>query len=78
MKHQHLYDVISWFLAGGTVTGVIAHAVNTFPTPENKYAAWLLGSIQFAVGQREAGKNTLRGMDTEAMGVMKPGKQNGG
>lgn len=32
---------------------VIGHAVNTFPVPSNKYLAWLLSVIQFAVGQRE-------------------------
>jgi hypothetical protein len=69
---NHFYELLTGFLAGGTAFGIIAHAVNTFPTPENKYGAWLLGSIQYAVGQRVSAKNTLRGMDTEATGVPKP------
>lgn len=60
------------FVAGGTALGIVAHAVNTFPTPTNKYGAWLLGTVQFAVGQRVAARNTLVGKDTMAYGVSKP------
>jgi hypothetical protein len=37
---------------------IIGHAVNTFPVPANKYGAWLLSVVQFAVGQRTQAKQT--------------------
>jgi hypothetical protein len=49
------------FLSGSTALGIIAHAVNTFPTPENKYGQWFLGLVQFIVGQRIQGNRTLEG-----------------
>ena len=60
---------ITEFLSGATALGLIAHAVNTFPTPSNKYGSWPLGLIQFAVGQRTIASNTLKGLQTEAQGV---------
>jgi hypothetical protein len=68
---HHLAEHWGDVLAGASVVGLVAHAVNTFPTPDNAYGAWLLGVIQFAVGQRVASKNTLKGMDTVATGVTK-------
>jgi len=62
---------IAYFFAGSGVLAIVAHAVNTFPTPVNKYGAWLLGVVQFAVGQRVAAKNTLQGLDTVATAVAK-------
>ena len=67
---MHSQDLVS-FLAGSTVIGIIAHAVNTFPTPANKYGQWFLGTIQFIVGQRVAASNTLKGQDTITAGVPK-------
>lgn len=58
-------------LEGLATSAAIAHAVNTFPTPKNKYGAWLLGVLQYAFGQRVAGVNTMKGMDTEATAVAK-------
>jgi|HubBroStandDraft_3_1064219.scaffolds.fasta_scaffold140780_1 hypothetical protein len=60
---MHYQDVIS-FLAGSTVIGLIAHAVDTFPTPANKYGQWFLGNVQFIVGQRVKGMNTIQGKDS--------------
>lgn len=62
---MHSQDLIS-FLAGSTVIGILAHAVNTFPTPANKYGQWLLGTIQYIVGQRVVASNTIKGNDTVA------------
>jgi hypothetical protein len=59
------------FLAGSTAIGILAHAVNTFPTPNNPYGQWMLGVVQFIVGQRVAAKNTMRGADTQAIAVPK-------
>jgi hypothetical protein len=47
------------FLTGSTVFGIISHAVNTFPQPTNPYGKWLLGTIQWIVGQREQGLKTM-------------------
>jgi hypothetical protein len=52
---------IIFFLSGSTALGLLAHAVNTFPTPTNKYGQWFLGLIQFAVGQRAQGAMTMGG-----------------
>ena len=51
-------------LSGSTALAILAHAVQTFPTPKNAYAAWLLGVVQYAVGQRERGSNTMVGAGT--------------
>lgn len=55
---------LSIFLSGATTLGIVAHAVNTFPTPKRPYGAWLLGVVQFAVGQRVSAKNTLNGLQS--------------
>jgi len=60
---------LTGLLTGGVAFGVIAHAVQTFPVPDNKYGAWLLGTIQYVVGQRERGLNTLAGSDTATAAV---------
>ncbi len=62
---------LTGLLTGGVAFGIIAHAVQTFPTPENKYGAWLLGAIQYAVGQRERALNTLAGSDTATAPVQR-------
>ena len=51
---SHIFSSEHWliFLGGTSFLSIIAHAVNTFPVPNNKYAAWLLSTIQFIVGQR--------------------------
>ena len=57
------------FLSGSTALGVLAHAVNTFPTPENKYGQWVLGTIKYAVGQRASAANAIAGNQTEVIAV---------
>lgn len=51
-------------LSGATVLSIVAHAVNTFPVPDNKYVRWFLGCIQFAIGQKERSQNTFNNQDT--------------
>lgn len=68
---QHWLEHIVFFLSGSTAIGVVAHAVNTFPTPKNVYGQWFIGVIQFVVGQRVAAKNTLSGADTMITAVPK-------
>ncbi len=66
--------VISWehfvtFFAGSTALGIVAHAVNTAPTPKNVWGQWLLGVIKFAVGQRISAMNAFQGKDTMVVAV---------
>lgn len=66
--------IVTWqhveiFLAGSTGLSLVAHAVDTFPTPANQYGQWLLGLIKFFVGQRQGAKNALAGNDTVTVAV---------
>jgi hypothetical protein len=60
MDYQHVLV----FLSGATALGIVGHAVNTFPTPANKYGAWFIGILQYAVGQRQQALNTMNGQST--------------
>lgn len=71
---SHLGEHFVLLLAGGAGLATVAHAVNTFPTPTNKYASWFLGVVQYIVGQRVAAVNTLQGLQTVATGVPKEPK----
>ena len=66
-----MHPLYNWadVLTGATVFGIIAHMVNTFPTPRNQYGQWFLGVIKFAVGQRISAMNAMRGNDTVAVPV---------
>ena len=57
------------FLYGMTLVAILAHAVNTFPTPKNVYGQWILGIIKFGVGQRISAMNAIRGNDTVTIPV---------
>lgn len=57
------------FFYGMTFLGIVAHAVNTFPTPKNQYGQWILGIVKFGVGQRAAAANAIRGNDTVSIPV---------
>ncbi len=66
--------IVSWghaatFFSGMTFLGIVAHAVNTFPTPVNPYGQWFLGIIKFTVGQRISGMNAIKGQDTVVVAV---------
>lgn len=63
------------FLSGATGLSIIGHAVSTFPTPANKYGIWLLGILQYIVGQRVAASNTFQGLQTVTAGVTTAQKQ---
>jgi hypothetical protein len=54
-----LHD-IEFFLSGSSFIGIVAHAVSTFPVPDNPYAKWLLGTVQWIVGQREQAQVTVQ------------------
>ena len=65
----HALIFISGGTAGVSLFALLAHAVNTFPTPKNVYGQWLLGTIQFWVGQRQAAANSKAGLQTEVTAV---------
>ncbi len=69
---SHLWANWDDVLFGATIWGIVAHVVNTFPTPKNVYGQWLLGSIQFAVGQRKLGQNTTQGNSTVPLMIPGP------
>lgn len=58
---SHLGEHITMFLAGSTALALIGHAVNTFPVPASPIGKWLLGVVQFAVGQRLQSMQTRTG-----------------
>lgn len=58
---DHLGEHLTLFFAGATGIGILSHAVNTFPVPENKYGKWLLGTLQYVVGQRAQAQATMNG-----------------
>lgn len=39
-------------LLGATFVGILGHALDSFPVPENRYGKWALGVAQFIIGQR--------------------------
>lgn len=55
----NLGEHVSIFLAGSTALGIIAHAVNTFPQPTSPVGKWLLGLVQYMVGQRMQAQQTI-------------------
>ncbi len=48
---------------------LLAHAVNTCPTPENTWGRWALGIIKWGVGQRVSAVNAVNGLQTEVTAV---------
>lgn len=52
------------FISGSFGLSVIAHAVQTWPTPKSVYGQWLLGTVQYIVGQRLRAANTVAGEET--------------
>lgn len=48
---------------------LLAHAVNTLPTPKNVYGQWFLGVIKWTVGQRVSAANAINGLQTEVTAV---------
>ena len=61
---QNFWEHLQIFASGSFALGFVAHVVQTFPTPENKYAQWVLGSVQYLVGQRVRAMNTIAGEGT--------------
>lgn len=66
---QNGWEHFQIFITGSTALAFAAHIVQTFPTPENKYAQWFLGCIQWIVGQRLRASNTFAGEGTVSKSV---------
>lgn len=58
--HWHWSEILS----GATAWALIGHMVSTVPPSKNEWIRWLIGGVQFAVGQRNAGLNTMKGQDS--------------
>lgn len=69
---EHVVLFCSGIFGGATGIGILAHMVQTFPTPKNIYWAWFLGCLQYAVGQRYRALNTMQGQDTITTGINPP------
>lgn len=63
------------FLSGSTALGIVAHAVNTFPTPKNIYGQWFLGLVKYVVGQRISATNAFNGLQTATVPITDEEKQ---
>lgn len=61
---QNAWGHFQIFVSGSTALAFVAHMVQTIPTPESKWAQWLLGGVQWFVGQRIRAANTLAGEGT--------------
>lgn len=48
----NVWEHVSIFATGAAALGIVAHAVNTFPTPKSELGKWILGTVQYIVGQR--------------------------
>lgn len=70
----HFWVFMSGAFGGATGLGILAQAVNTFPVPEGKWGKWLLGVVQYAVGQKARAANTFQGMDTVTLATLKGGR----
>ena len=77
MMTPETWKHVEMFFAGSTALGLVGHAVNSFPTPQNVYGQWLLGCIKFAVGQRQSAMNALRGNDTVVYAAPRKGTGDG-
>ena len=61
---KHIFSNWDDVAVGMFLLSGVAHAVQTFPPPENKYATWALGVVQWIVGQRLRAANTIQGEGT--------------
>lgn len=55
--------MIHWQEVLGTIAvwNVAAYALSTFPPPENKYARWFMGVLQFIVANHNKAKEAFQG-----------------
>lgn len=52
-------------LGGSTGIGILSHALNTIPPIKNPWGRWVVGIIQFIIGQRTAAAKTINGATPE-------------
>lgn len=68
---QNAWEHVQIFFSGSVFLGIVAHAVQTVPTPKSPFWQWVLGIAQFAVGQRYRAANTIAGEGTLTQPVNK-------
>lgn len=67
---HHIFTHWGDWLGGAAALGIVAHAVNTFPTQGlNQYGLWILGMIKYVVGQRTSGANAMSGQGSVVVAV---------
>jgi hypothetical protein len=51
------FHAIHWqgFVSGAFAYGVAAYAARTIPIPDNRWARWIVGVLQFALSNAEKG-----------------------
>lgn len=49
-----------------------SYALQTFPTPENRYAQWIIGVLQYAFANREKAKEAVDMAKTGGFKTIKP------
>lgn len=64
MTYWNWSHAIAVAAASSVFWSFVAHAVNTFPVPNNIYGRWLLGLVQWWIGQRDRALNTFSNQDT--------------
>lgn len=59
--HVHVPEAhVVWeFLGSATMMSFLGHAVSTFPKPASPIGRWVLGNLQWIVGQRNQAAETF-------------------
>lgn len=70
---KHLTGETDAMVIASFMTLAVAHAVNTFPVPDNKYGRWLLGCVQWVFAFKGRAENTFKNTDTVTVPVPKKG-----
>ena len=69
--HFHYEEVVTLF-STGAIIHLVSFGLNTFPKPQNKYALWLLGIIQFVFLNKDLARVNF---DAAAAEVAKEGEK---
>ena len=73
---EHFGIYASGIFSGATGLGVVSHIVQTFPIKDNRWVNWIIGIIQYVVGQRERAVNTLNSNGTLTIAATSTGDGN--
>lgn len=64
--HFSSHQVIA-FLVGNGFTAFMAHMLATRPPINNPWVNWVVGGLQWLVGQRVSGANTVKGISSDVV-----------